>query len=236
MNTISRIGGKGTMRRKKKKIRKYKLKPRYNNNEIKLQTQILRVNGILNGFDTIEEYELFIYYIEDIFFGFISDITKHDFKDKKEYIKFRNDKFAYYEEHFLIENELKEKHEEDITEDLNIRMNIKSDLEVYFVIFKNELSEHLYKLYSNIEAEYNKKEYMNNNTDNDDEQNELSLKKCYNFMELEYTEEITKKQLKKQYRKLALSYHPDKNLNNKEEYATKFKLLSKCYKYILYKL
>ena len=49
----------------------------------------------------------------------------------------------------------------------------------------------------------------------------------YDILEIEQS--ASEKDIKKAYRKLALKYHPDKNINNKEWAETKFKEISQAY-------
>ena len=51
--------------------------------------------------------------------------------------------------------------------------------------------------------------------------------KYYDLLEL--TPSATTADVKKAYRKLAMKWHPDRNVNNKEEAETKFKEISKAY-------
>ena len=46
---------------------------------------------------------------------------------------------------------------------------------------------------------------------------------------LEITKDADSTTIKKSYKKLAFKYHPDKNINNKEESEKKFKLISEAY-------
>ena len=46
---------------------------------------------------------------------------------------------------------------------------------------------------------------------------------------LEITKDADQTTIKKSYKKLAFKYHPDKNINNKEESEKKFKLISEAY-------
>ena len=55
-----------------------------------------------------------------------------------------------------------------------------------------------------------------------------------NFYEiLGVKKDVNEKELKKQYRKLALKWHPDKNLNNQEEAKKKFEEISNAYQVLL---
>ncbi|CAF4274863.1 unnamed protein product, partial [Rotaria sp. Silwood2] len=49
----------------------------------------------------------------------------------------------------------------------------------------------------------------------------------YELLEIEKTS--TDDEVKKAYRRLALKWHPDKNLSNKKEAEEKFKLISEAY-------
>jgi len=46
---------------------------------------------------------------------------------------------------------------------------------------------------------------------------------------LDIPKDATEQQIKKSYKKLAIKWHPDKNLNNKEEAENKFKQISEAY-------
>ena len=55
-----------------------------------------------------------------------------------------------------------------------------------------------------------------------------------NFYEiLGVKKDVNEKELKRQYRKLALKWHPDKNLNNQEEAKKKFEEISNAYQVLL---
>jgi curved DNA-binding protein CbpA len=49
------------------------------------------------------------------------------------------------------------------------------------------------------------------------------------YQTLGVSETATQEEIKKAYRKLALKWHPDRNLNNKEEAEKKFKEIGEAY-------
>ncbi len=59
----------------------------------------------------------------------------------------------------------------------------------------------------------------------------MSLKKYYDILEL--SQDADFKQIKKQYRKLALRYHPDKNKSN--EAAFRFNLITEAYQILIHR-
>ena len=53
------------------------------------------------------------------------------------------------------------------------------------------------------------------------------VKKYYEILEI--SETATQEEIKRAYRKFALKWHPDKNLNNQEEAKKKFQEVSRAY-------
>ena len=68
---------------------------------------------------------------------------------------------------------------------------------------------------------------------NNNEDDELNLRECYELFDLDYTSEITKEELHKKYKEKSLLYHPDRHTNDKEKFEEKFKILNMSYKFIL---
>lgn len=59
----------------------------------------------------------------------------------------------------------------------------------------------------------------------------MNYNDAFEILEIENYEDLTLSNLKKQYRKLALKYHPDKN-GNTEISTEKFKKINEAYTYL----
>ena len=59
----------------------------------------------------------------------------------------------------------------------------------------------------------------------------MNYKKACSCLEIDQDSEITDTILKRQYRRLALKYHPDKNKNN--DSSDKFHMVKESYEYLM---
>jgi hypothetical protein len=217
-----RIGGKGSVRRKKK-VTKHRLKPAVikTKNDIQLENNIIKINKKIQSIDSIEAYEDFVAYIEDNIFLYLSDICKGDFSNKDNFTIFIEDPHECFYEHFIFEEQTN-----------SARIFFNENASDYKSFFNNEISAYLLEMFQEIDFTLDTKKYLEEDKA-EEEVNSMSLQDCYKFFDLDFTSEITKDQLKKKYREKALLFHPDRYQDNKEFYEEQFKMLSKYYKFIL---
>ncbi len=229
-----RIGGKGSVRRKKK-VTKHRLKPAVikTKNDIQLENNIIKINKKIQSIDNIEAYEDFFAYIEDNIFLYLSDICKGDFSNKDNFTTFIEDPHECFYEHFIFEEQNENEEQSDDGEENNSgRIFFNDNSSDYKSFFNNEISAYLLELFQEIDFTLDTKKYLEEDKV-EEEVNSISLQDCYKFFDLDFTSEITKEQLKKKYREKALLFHPDRYQDNKEFYEEQFKMLSKYYKFIL---
>lgn len=219
MNKESRkIGGKGSIRRKKKRNSSLSLTIRKKPSEIKLIKIIDKINLTINELNN-DNYDIFIGYIDNIHYDFICELNKNDFKQKKIYIQFKQQPYEFFDKLFI--------------KDININpIKYNNSLENIYNYFSNDSIDFLINFYNNIFNCLDTRTYLNQYINND-EFEDITLSQCYNFFDLKMSDEISNVEFKKIYRKKALLLHPDKHLQEKEKYEELFKMMNKYYKYIL---
>lgn len=211
-----RIAG---MRRKKKRVSKIKFQIKKNKDELKLIHIINNINSEILKLNE-ENYDIFKHYIEEDINNLLIETNKSDFTKKTYYLEFKKDPFCFFDQVFTMEESDRLKFNNDLV--IIYRYMIKDFLGV-LVIFFSDLQEIL------INSKY-LEETLNNND------NDMTLSECYKFFEIKLSEELSKDDIKKIYRKKALKLHPDKHMDEKEKYEKEFKKLNEYYKFILNKM
>lgn len=218
MNNVSRIGGKGTIRRKKKRhipINKQNIKK--NPLEIRYFNIIISINKKILSLDK-GEYDIFLSYIDSYHNDFLIEINKKDFNKKDMFLKFRDDPFLFFDTVFLKVAD---------------RLQYSNNLINLYKYFKRDILGFIINLYSDILNILEKKEFLMETEAITEEFNNITLSESYNYFDIKLSQEITSTELKQIYRKKALKIHPDKNPKEKEKYTKEFKQMNTYYKYIL---
>lgn len=213
----ARIGGKGTMRRKKKRHVNIKQNLKKNPDELKFINIISKINKIILELDE-NEYDIFLSYIDSYHNDFLLEINKKDFNKKEEFIKFREEPFLFFDNVFIKPD---------------IRLQYSNSLETLYKFFKRDLLEFLVNFYTDILSIMEKKEFLKETEAKNEEFDEITLSESYQYFGLNLALELTKDELKKIYRKKALEVHPDKHPDEKEKYNLEFKKMNTFYKFIL---
>ena len=214
-----KIGGKGSIRRKKKRNSSLALNIRKNPSEIKLIKTIDKINLKIKELNN-DNYEIFLAYIDNIHYNFLCELNKHDFKNKNHYIKFKEQPYDFFDKLFII----------------NININpiqYNNSLENLYLYLSKDLVKFLINFFNDILTCLDNKTYLEQDINNDDFK-DITLSECYNFFDLKMCQDITNDELKIIYRKKALLLHPDKHLEEKEKYEELFKEMNKYYKFILH--
>lgn len=213
------IRGKGIARRKKKVVH-YRLKKvlRSTPEEMKLNSCIKRINEMLNGLKEIEDYESAIVFIDDIIYFHLLDISKEAVLKKDIWKKIRLETCEFFEANFYQENE-----EDRITVKKNAYVILRDFFTVYGIA-------NMCDLFAKIEKSLLKKEYLEENTENEDE---MDLSTAYQLLDINRTDNIKSSELIKIYRKKALLYHPDKHPKEHEKYQEIFTNIYRAYKFLL---
>ena len=147
----------------------------------------------------------------------LNGLSKFDFKNKDDFKKFRDDPSEYFFNIFINNEE---------------RISFIKDISIYKKIFINESINYFIDMFRCIENILENKKYLEDKINNN-EDDELNLRECYELFDLDYTSEITKEELHKKYKEKSLLYHPDRNIKEKEFYEEKFKNLNMSYKFII---
>ncbi len=212
---------KGHPRRKKKK----------NNNKLqhltkterKIKSCIERINKLIEQIEDEDIKEDSSVYVDDIINEDLHNLNKYDVTTKAILKAILEDPNYFFDTIFF-------------TDDSVYLYSIKN-----LNCLKNYLTyngvKYILSIFKYIESIYINKDY-----ENIEESEEEFEGDPYKILELEQSEKITKKDIIKAYRKLAIKYHPDKHVDeedeenkdeNKKKYTELFQQINKAYKYLL---
>ena len=204
---------KGHMRRKKKIKQKNKIVLTKNQKEI--SNYIFKINNLINELEE-EEKEKSSYYIDEFVYDELILITKYDVKKKLLLKEILNDPMDFYELYFFNNEEY---------------LYSTYKLHKLYDMFTYSGEKYILSIFKEIYEIYKNKEY-NGIVD------EKLSENPYKTLCLNKTKDLTKTDVIKAYRKLALQYHPDKHVDEKDiikkkQYNELFTKIDKAYKHIL---
>ena len=214
MQKSNQIGGKGSVRRKKVVKRNRNFQQKKSQEQLKLENRIININNLLDKID--KEYKnIAIISINDIILSNFDDLEKYDVKKKDNYKIIKNNVIEFFENNFVNKT----------SEFYRYRSNVYLKLKEFFI---QDCIPYILDIFIEIENYLNKKDYLN--LDKDSDKIELSDKDCFDLLNLDYTENPSKDQLKKAYKIKIRENHPDKHPTEKEKYEEIFSKISVAYK------
>ena len=200
----TQIGGKGTMRRKKKRTGHFfKEKETRECREYKIK--IKRLNELIENITDDDEYGKFKLYldteIEDIGLSINKeDLTKKTKKQDLEDLK--EDCLSYVYSLLIYDIDRPIKFDPDAYNKL--KKTFETEYLVLFITF-------IYELESGLE----KKKYLEDIKEDNYEMEDIH--KFFDLLDLDKSEIPTKEQIEKAYKLKALKHHPDKNLDKNSD-------------------
>ena len=208
--------GKNQPRRKIKRKTKLKKKLILTKQEQNIIAYIKRINSYLDNLEKKDEtlYFIALQELEDFIYFYFEDTSKYEY----------NSKIIYKNVKTNIENFI-------TTKIFNKRLylNCYNTFKIYFIMdCLQDFIELLKQLDNYMEKEQNNYVF-------EDDNEKISIEECYEILDLNIDNTYTKKQIIKAYRKKALKYHPDKNINEVDKYTELFKKINKYYKYLIKK-
>ena len=204
----SQIGGKGTIRRKKKGSGGH-IVPKMTNEEKQYNKILQRINNLINEIN--EEYsETWCIFMDEWWEDTSESFIKKDFI-KKEYIEF-DSKF--------------------INPDSK-KMLFKIDYKLYKNTFSEQGYDKMMYYIEDLEIIINKKEYLDSINESESDSTAQDIKDYYLILKLDKSTIPTKSELKHSYYKESRENHPDKHPEESEKYTILFKNINKAYKSLL---
>lgn len=212
----SQIGGKGSIRRKKKGTGGHII-PKLSEDEKEFNMIIDNLNNSITNID-YEEKNIWNVFFEDWLYDITESLVKKDFNKNKlsEFEKLKNDYKIFYTKFYKDED--------------NLLLLIK-DYKLYKTIFSEQGLDKIFYYLEDLQVILNKKEYLEDQDKNeDDEFSSEKIKEYYNLLELDKSSIPTKSELKNAYYTKSREYHPDKHPEEVEKYTLLFKEINKAYK------
>ena len=212
----SQIGGKGSIRRKKKGTGGHII-PKLSEDEKEFNMIIDNLNNSITNIN-YEEKNIWNVFFEDWLYDITESLVKKDFNKNKlsEFEKLKNDYKIFYTKFY--------KHED------NLLLLIK-DYKLYKTIFSEQGLDKIFYYLEDLQVIINKKEYLEDEDKYEhDEFSSEKIKEYYNLLELDKSSIPTKSELKNAYYTKSREYHPDKHPEEVDKYTLLFKEINKAYK------
>lgn len=200
------IGGKGTIRRKRKGNPKI-TSTRITDEEMKYNKLINQINGLIKDIDneTIDHWSVFLNdWLDDI----TEELKKKDFKNLP---KTEEERFSLTST--LVDGNL-----------------LLKDYKFYKKTFTNQGYEYIIDTIDMLVSSINKKEYIQQQSEWEEIED---LNKYYKLLDLDKTKVPSKKDLHDAYKKKSAEYHPDKHPEEVEKYTKLFTEINKANKILL---
>tara|TARA_Y100001933_G_scaffold260828_1_gene313902 strand:+ start:1333 stop:2112 length:780 start_codon:yes stop_codon:yes gene_type:complete len=230
----SQIGGKGSVRRKKKithsRLNDSRIKTK---EELKLENTIININKQIKDIEDKDTHDLAMIYLEDTIFFHLQGVDRHDVNKKDFFKLIKKEPSEFFNSNFLVQHE---NYNQDNSDNQNENENEQpsflfkeQNLNTFREYFSRDGIYYILSLFTEIDKILETKQYL----EVEEQQEELSVSDCFQILDLDETEIPTKKQLILAYRKKALEMHPDKHPDETEKYEDLFKTLNKSYKFLL---
>ena len=202
------------MRRKKIVKRDRNFQQKKTQEQIVLENRVKNINKELDIID--KEYkQIAIVSLNEIITSHFDDLERYDVKKKEDYKTIKNDVISFFEQNFVNKTETSYQYRS------NIYQTLKN-------IFIQDCIPYILDIFIDIENYINKKDYLNHDKQTDTV--EMTDKECFEVLNLDYTENPTKDELKKSYKTLTKLNHPDKHPDEIEKYQIIFSKISVAYK------
>ena len=214
----SQIGGKGTVRRKKKGTKGH-IVPKVTNQEKEFNKILQGTNNLI--LEINEEYnEIWNIFMDEWWYDTIESYVKKDFPKIKWESILSLKKEQEYESFYtkFIKNDSGK-----------ILLNI--DYKLYRNTFSEQGLDKMLCYIEDLEIILNKKEYLDYS--NESESNTEDIKNYYTLLKLDPITIPTKSELKNAYYTQSRDFHPDKHPDESEKYTILFKNVNKAYKTLL---
>ena len=213
----SQIGGKGSIRRKKKGTGGHII-PKLSEDEKEFNMIIDNLNNSITNID-YEEKNIWNVFFEDWLYDITESLVKKDFNKNKlsEFEKLKNDYKIFYTKFYKDED--------------NLLLLIK-DYKLYKTIFSEQGLDKIFYYLEDLQVILNKKEYLEDQDKNeDDEFSSEKIKEYYNLLELDKSSIPIKPEFKNAYYTKSREYHPDKHSEEVDKYTLLFKEINKAKKF-----
>ena len=224
------LGGKGTVRRKKKNINHKTVKKKIKTQiDINTEKIIKRINKYILEVENTELYEQFDVWLQDYILFYLGDCSKYDLNSQNFIDLIAEDPVDFFLTNLCFYENTVQRSEDEPSYSTRLQINV--DIDKFCIYFSQSGIEYMYSFFQTIENILTNKKYIEEKTNEDS--NTFTTKECYNILGLNMSDDVKLNDLKLKYRKKSLELHPDKHPTEMEIYHDKFQNLNKAYKQLL---